>query len=89
MSSIMNLIRIEGVKGYVDENNMVWCDASDIAFGLGFYFERKGYSKKCATSCTKNEAKDLSISETMISRETYYTVRWKTINKYLKEMALC
>ena len=55
------VIEVEGVRGYVDKNNVAWLNAEDVARGLGFVHKE-----------TKNGVE-------------YSTVRWATVNNYLKE----
>lgn len=74
MSKRIKLITIDEVRGYVDENNMAWCNVEDIAKGLGFTDTHE--IENFATSCEK----DFST----INRK-YTNVRWKTVNKYLYE----
>lgn len=36
MEKNLEVVKIEGVRGYVDEKQMVWLNAEDVARGLGF-----------------------------------------------------
>lgn len=31
-----NLITVNNVRGYIDENNVAWLNLEDVAYGLGF-----------------------------------------------------
>ena len=37
----LKVIEVEGVRGYVDQNNVAWLNAEDVARGLGFVMVRK------------------------------------------------
>ena len=50
-----------GVRGYLDDNNMAWLNAEDVAKGFGF---------------TQKQVKN---------GKTYESIRWVTLNSYLKE----
>ena len=56
-----DIIKISGVRGYVDKDGMAWLNAEDVARGFGFIHK---------------EAK---------KGKTYETIRWSTVNGYLKE----
>lgn len=35
-----NLITVNNVRGYIDENNVAWLNLEDVAIGLGFTKKR-------------------------------------------------
>ena len=38
----LKVIEVEGVRGYVDKNNVAWLNAEDVARGLGFVETKNG-----------------------------------------------
>lgn len=69
----LQIVEVEGVRGYVDALGTVWLNAEDVARGLGFVQVKKD---RVIKSC------DTSIN----SENKYYTaVRWNRVNRYLKE----
>jgi len=39
---VSELLNIHNVSGYLDDNNVVWCNAEEIAIGLGFTQDKNG-----------------------------------------------
>ena len=66
----LQIVEVEGVRGYVDAQGIVWLNAEDVARGLGF---------------VKVEDKFSTTVSTTSGRKTYTTVRWARVNNYLKE----
>ena len=63
------IIAIQNVHGYVDEQGTVWLNTKDVAIGLGFVEVKY----RGATSCANTEG------------TLPFSIRWRTIRKYLEE----
>ena len=66
----LQIVEVEGVRGYVDAQGTVWLNAEDVARGLGFVQVEEKFSTTVSTTS---------------GRKTYTTVRWARVNNYLKE----
>lgn len=44
------LVTINNVRGYLDDNNTAWLNAEDVARGLGFTEKSKSHRHKCRRS---------------------------------------
>ena len=64
------------VRAY-EQNKLIYLNAEDVAFGLGFFKT----DEKFSTTCGRNGEK---LDDTHVSMTTYISVRWNRINKYLK-----
>lgn len=76
----LQIVEVEGVRGYVDSQGTVWLNAEDIARGLGFV-----QVKKDRVPTNGDNSPESGDNEKI----NYYTaVRWERVNSYLNEFDL-
>ena len=79
----LQIVEVEGVRGYVDALGTVWLNAEDVARGLGFVQVKKD---RVPTNGDNSPASGDNVS---ISCDNPYTaVRWERVNSYLNDYDL-
>ena len=83
----LQIVEVEGVRGYVDSQGTAWLNAEDIARGLGFVMVRK---ERVTTSGDNSPESGDNVSTSGDNEKTnYYTAgRWDRVNSYLNEFDL-
>ena len=77
----MKPVEVEGVRGYVDKNNVAWLNAEDIARKLGFVQVKKDRVPTCGDKfCLSSDGDSIS------DNNCYAVVRWERVNGYLREL---
>ena len=77
----MKPVEVEGVRGYVDKNNVAWLNAEDIARKLGFVQVKKDRVPTSGDKfCLSSDGDSIS------DNNCYAVVRWERVNGYLREL---
>ena len=75
----MKPIEVQGVRGYVDKNNVAWLNAEDVARKLGFVQIKKDRVPTCGDKLNLSD-------DTNSINDSYSVVRWERVNGYLRDL---
>ena len=75
----MKPVEVQGVRGYVDKNNVAWLNAEDVARKLGFVQIKKDRVPTCGDKLNLSD-------DTNSINDSYSVVRWERVNGYLRDL---